>query len=222
MGTTYWQFNDNWPVVSGASVDWCLRWKALHYMAKRFYAPLLASVSDDAEGLRLWATSDLAEAVKGQWTAEAWTYAGRRVWRKSGRFALAGDESRAVAALAKEKILELAGGTERAFLVVEVRAAGQRSTNTYNFTPLRAVELAAARIRATVSKSGDGFAVRLVATSPAFHVELSTGMVGGVFSDNIFTLLPGRVVTVRFAAAKTVTLAALKKSLKVRSVRETY
>ncbi len=222
MGTTYWQLNDDWPVASWSSIDWRLRWKALHYLAKRFFAPLLASVSDDAAGLRLWATSDLAEAVQGQWTAEAWTYAGRRVWRKSGRFGLAADESRAVAALAKEKILELPGGADKVFLVVELRAGGQRSTNTYSFTPLKAVELRRSRIRATVSKAGEGFAVRLVADAPAFHVELSTRTMGGVFSDNIITLLPGRAVTVRFTPRGETTLAELKKALKVRSVRDTY
>jgi beta-mannosidase len=43
MGSTYWQLNDNWPVASWSSIDFYGRWKALHYMVKRFYAPLLIS-----------------------------------------------------------------------------------------------------------------------------------------------------------------------------------
>lgn len=44
MGALYWQLNDNWPVASWASIDYYGRWKALHYMAKRFYADVLGSV----------------------------------------------------------------------------------------------------------------------------------------------------------------------------------
>ena len=44
MGSIYWQFNDCWPVASWSSVDSLGRYKALHYKAKRFYAPVLMSV----------------------------------------------------------------------------------------------------------------------------------------------------------------------------------
>lgn len=38
MGTLYWQINDNWPAPSWSSIDYFGRWKALHYMAQKFYA----------------------------------------------------------------------------------------------------------------------------------------------------------------------------------------
>ena len=40
MGSIYWQFNDCWPVASWSSVDSLGRYKALHYAAKKFYAPV--------------------------------------------------------------------------------------------------------------------------------------------------------------------------------------
>lgn len=40
MGSIYWQFNDCWPVASWSSVDSFGRYKALHYAAKKFYAPV--------------------------------------------------------------------------------------------------------------------------------------------------------------------------------------
>ena len=40
MGSIYWQVNDCWPVASWSSVDSCGRYKALHYAAKKFYAPV--------------------------------------------------------------------------------------------------------------------------------------------------------------------------------------
>ncbi|MBP1561753.1 MAG: glycoside hydrolase family 2 protein [Oscillospiraceae bacterium] len=46
MGSLYWQVNDSNPVISWSSIDYFGRWKALHYYAKRFYAPVLCSVDD--------------------------------------------------------------------------------------------------------------------------------------------------------------------------------
>ncbi|MEG1407759.1 MAG: glycoside hydrolase family 2 protein [Ruthenibacterium sp.] len=47
MGTLYWQLNDCWPVVSWSSIDYCDRWKALQYYAKRFYAPIAISCCEE-------------------------------------------------------------------------------------------------------------------------------------------------------------------------------
>lgn len=70
MGTIYWQLNDCWPVASWASVDYYGRWKALHYLAKRFYAPVFASVLETKTSVECWVTNDLACPVGGTfvWT----------------------------------------------------------------------------------------------------------------------------------------------------------
>ncbi len=49
MGAIIWQLNDCWPVISWASIDYYGRWKALHYAAKRFFAPLLLSAREEGE-----------------------------------------------------------------------------------------------------------------------------------------------------------------------------
>lgn len=47
MGAVYWQLNDCWPAASWASIDYYGRWKALHYYAKRFFAPVLLSCQEE-------------------------------------------------------------------------------------------------------------------------------------------------------------------------------
>ena len=47
MGAVIWQLNDCWPVASWASIDYYGRWKALHYYAKRFFAPVLISCHEE-------------------------------------------------------------------------------------------------------------------------------------------------------------------------------
>ena len=46
MGAIYWQLNDCWPVISWSSIDYYGRWKALHYYAKRFFAPVMLSCEE--------------------------------------------------------------------------------------------------------------------------------------------------------------------------------
>lgn len=83
MGTLYWQLNDIWPVASWASIDYYGRYKALQYVAKRFYNPVVISCMETGEkttrpvitmepGLydyetkaQLCVTNDTLEEVKG-------------------------------------------------------------------------------------------------------------------------------------------------------------
>ncbi len=69
MGSLYWQVNDSNPVISWSSIDYYHRWKALHYCAKRFYAPVLISAdTSDLNKIRLNVSSErqttLVAAVK--------------------------------------------------------------------------------------------------------------------------------------------------------------
>ena len=89
MGAVIWQLNDCWPVASWSSIDYYGRWKALHYYAKRFFAPLLLSCEEESiltqdtnpnaepyevrKSVRFCVTNDTAEPV----TADV-------VWRLCG------------------------------------------------------------------------------------------------------------------------------------------
>ena len=48
MGAVYWQLNDCWPVISWSSIDYTGHWKALHYYAKRFFAPVMISCQEES------------------------------------------------------------------------------------------------------------------------------------------------------------------------------
>lgn len=67
MGTIYWQLNDCWPVASWSSIDYHGRWKALQYMARRFFAPLLVSGVEDLQAgtVDVHVTSDRLQPAAG-------------------------------------------------------------------------------------------------------------------------------------------------------------
>ena len=43
MGSLWWQLSDSNPCISWSTIDYCGRWKAAQYYAKRFHAPVLLS-----------------------------------------------------------------------------------------------------------------------------------------------------------------------------------
>jgi len=49
MGAVYWQLDDCWPTASWSSIDYFGRWKALHYVAKRFFSPVMISCLENEE-----------------------------------------------------------------------------------------------------------------------------------------------------------------------------
>ena len=61
MGALYWQINDIWPVASWSSIDYYGRFKALQYVAKRFFEPVLISCCEVGETT----TRESADMEKG-------------------------------------------------------------------------------------------------------------------------------------------------------------
>ena len=60
MGTLYWQLNDTWPVASWSSLDYGGGWKALHYMARRFFQPVSVVAIPEEGTLHFHGLNDLA------------------------------------------------------------------------------------------------------------------------------------------------------------------
>ncbi|MCF0135821.1 MAG: glycoside hydrolase family 2 protein [Lachnospiraceae bacterium] len=68
MGAIYWQLNDSWPVCSWSSIDYFGRWKALHYGAKRFFAPVLLSAHEEGTKVVFNVSNETMRVFKGTLT----------------------------------------------------------------------------------------------------------------------------------------------------------
>ena len=66
MGSIYWQFNDCWPVASWSSIDNNLRYKALHYAAKKFYAPVEMGLFLEEDNLTVNISNETMSAFEGE------------------------------------------------------------------------------------------------------------------------------------------------------------
>jgi beta-mannosidase len=222
MGTLYWQLNDCWPVASWSSVDYFGRWKALHHMAGRFFAPLLISgVEDKAKGtVDIHVTSDLLKpaACDIRWRA---TDLGGTTLGEGSKHVVT-PAGRNLPALKLDLSKELAAAGPRNILVwMELSQQGKVvSTNFVAFAKPKHMELPKPRISVQVEGDGEGMRVTLVSQVPALFVWLDAP--GAHWSDNFFHLPPGQPVHVTAKLDKPITAAKFKAMLQVRSLTDTY
>jgi len=221
MGALYWQANDCWPVASWASLDFFGRWKALHHVAQRFFAPYLVSALAEGEAAKVWATADFGmPAAKAKLVLSAFGFDGRLVRKDSKDLAL---EPGKTGEPMEIRWADFAGGGP-VYAVAELRL-GRKAVSRTLVLPMRPVEapLADPKLSATVKKVRGGAAVEVGAENLAISVYLEAPGVSGRFEDNFFDLLPGETRTVKFLAdgpmgAKEV--QALGAALRVMSLFE--
>ena len=158
MGTLYWQLNDCWPVASWSSIDYFGRWKALHYMARRFYAPLLVSAVEDADkgSCEIWVSSDLPAATEGRIRWDLTDLAGRTVRSGHEDVAIAAEKSRRVTTLRLADEIASKGARDL-LLWIDLSQGGKTvSTNLVTFARPKHLELPDPELRAKVRPQKDG------------------------------------------------------------------
>ena len=235
MGTLYWQLNDTWPVASWSSIDYHGRFKALQYMARRFYAPLLVSGVEDAKKgtVDIHVTSDLLEPVAARLRWRIVTTTGKTVGRGAKTIRAEKLASRKVHTLDLADLLGKHGphnrpgkyGPQDLLVHLELAAKGQpTSTNLVIFARPKQMDLATRPgIKAQVSHDGrQGFAVTLTTKSPALWAWLELTKADAVYSDNFVHLLPGQKVRILVRPKKPLALNEFRKQLLVRSLISTY
>jgi beta-mannosidase len=225
MGTLYWQLNDCWQVASWSSIDYFGRWKALHYMARRFYAPLLVSGLEDmnAGTVEIHVTSDLGEVVSGKVNWTLTDIAGQIIDNDSQPVTLAPRQNQLVQTLeCREQIQK--HGKRNLLLWLELTVDGEVvSSNLVSFARPKHLELHHPEIKIELKSLADGaYKVNLSAEKPALWAWLEVSGQAAHFSDNFFHLLPGKPVSITVSTEAPLTQETIKERLVVRSLVDTY
>jgi beta-mannosidase len=222
MGALYWQANDCWPVASWASLDYYGRWKALHYAARRFFAPYLVSGLVDQESARIWATADFGAApVEVQVRWHVWTWDGRLLHISDRTFPLAGGETVEATKVMLEGLAGFAPAS--AYVAAELLVDRKAVSRTILApVPLAQVALPDPKVRTKVRKARGGAVVEVVAESVALAAGLEADGVAGRFEDNFFDLLPGEKREVKFLAPDRLDKSAVERLAATLRVRTVY
>jgi len=223
MGALYWQLNDCWPVASWASLDYYRRWKALHYMARHFYAPLLVSGLGDLESgaVEIHVTNDQQSAFDAtlDWTL---------MTADEGEIVSDGMISKNVPALGDSVVdtLDLREELKRygeANLLLTLRLSaegGELSRNLVLLSRPKHLKLGPPALDLKAESVADG-RVRLTisAQKPALWVWMGCGE-DAPLSDNFFHVFPGQPVFVELETS--LSPEQLLKKTKLFSLWDTF
>ena len=225
-GTIIWQLDDCWPVASWASLDYFGRWKALHYAAKRFYAPILLSVEDTGTTMKVHLTSDLPDPCDAtvRWRLE--TTSGNIL--DSGEKTLRAPALQDTRAFVLDFSQQITDANKRnTVFACELWQNNQRVSGSLAlFCPNKHLELTSPGITQEITAQdgtlSDTVAITLRATSLARFVELDFEEVDVVFSDNYFDLSPNQPITITAPLPDGWTVEQVQEELKITSLIDSY
>jgi beta-mannosidase len=234
MGTIYWQLNDVWPVASWSSIEYSGKWKLLHYVAQRFFAPLaiLPVVKDGT--ITISVINETVKKVTADLTVAFISFSGEIIRKETLPVCLSPDS---VTASFEESLKHIPAAADSCFLYTELACSNFSVHNSKFLAKPKECELQKARIDFSVDEpvkmsenTVQQFRIRLSTDRPAFFVALSTRF-SGIFSDNDFTLLPGTPYEVKFTLGTQkngqgnragICIEEFRKSLKIVNIRSTY
>lgn len=189
-GSLYWQVNDSNPVISWSSIDYYHRWKALHYAAKDFYAPVLLSADSlDPDEIRLNVSSERQTEFTA---AVRW-----RSHTADGKILAQGSTGIVVKPLSAEYVLtltpEMTGITkpmrDKAYIEYSLIEKGIKlSGGTCMLVPPKSFRFVDPGLSYMVTDMGSKFKIEVSAKAFAKSVFLDLKEGDCLFSDNWFDL----------------------------------
>jgi beta-mannosidase len=221
MGSIYWQLNDCWPTASWASIDYYGRWKALHYAAKRFYAPVLISVLDEDTKADIYVTNDTMQCISGtiNW----------KLRNTKSDILESGSQKITIEKLMAKNFIQLdfseklrSNAKMSIYLDYDFVVDGNIVSNgTTFFVKPKYFMLEDPKILFNVTDNPDEFVLEIKSSSFAKAVELDLESIDLHFSDNYFDLSVGdvkKIIINKSALSSNITCDELKDQLKIFSL----
>ena len=199
MGTLYWQLNDTWPVASWSSLDYGGSWKALHYVARRFFQPVNVSAipAEDNRSIRFSMVNDTAEDVEIDMNIFALTMDGQRIPLKSANGTCGPDAALTLTELTLDGVPNGALVSWDFIASNGMTGDGHHVGDTY-----KALDLLPSGLTFETKSRGDGaFEISVSATGLALFVMIEADLAGR-YSDNVFDLAAGETHRVVFTPTK--------------------
>ena len=195
MGTLYWQINDNWPVASWASIDYFGSWKALHYMAKKFYGPQAVSMCMDGNTMQVYLANESMEAQSYQVVFYVKNMECEILEKITGKGTVGVQESGQILTV------DVSGWEDKKyeiFLEAEVTLAdGRVLRDVETLVPYKYLELDKPEITAEVEEQDDAFVIHLKSSCFSPFTAVGFTDVDATLTDNFFHMTDGGEICVR-------------------------
>ncbi len=227
MGTLYWQVNDNWPVASWSSIDYFGRWKALHYMAAKFYAPLAASIQKKEEGMALFLANETKspQEYKAVLRIRDLRLHVVREMRAEGR--VEAFSAKELLSESMEALLGEAKAEEVFAEAVVTLADGTVLRESETFVPYKHINLPQGKPEVEVKETAGAYEIFIRGNVFTPFVELDFADADVIFSDNFFTLTDSEPLKITVAKEDICCGSFdgaddLRRRLSIRTLRDSY
>ncbi|MDQ6423602.1 glycoside hydrolase family 2 protein [Paenibacillus sp. LHD-117] len=218
MGSIYWQLNDCWPAASWSSIDSFGRWKALHYYARRFYAPILLSACEEGAQVKLHLTNDSLGPASGiiEWKLRDHKSSVLR----SGKVKVSVESLGAKLCTSLDFSDDITGDNQRiVYLEYEFMKDGEIVSNSsLIFAKPKHFDYLDPQIDFEVTETPDRFVIKLESRHYAGFVGLELQKAECRFSDNYFHLSAGsprEIQVLKDTISESLTVEQLRTQLRI-------
>ena len=214
MGTLYWQLNDTWPVASWSSLDHGGGWKLMHYMARRFYAPVAVMALPDKKsgGIIIKAVNDRLTKQKLSVKLSTLDPAGKPKHLKGISANVPADKAVEVAKLKKGQL------PTGHILILDFEATdGSKGRVHFANEPYKAMNIINPEISHTTRIKDGKLHIAMSTKNTALFVTAETGVFGS-YSDNVLDMLPGEKAEIIFTPDNADDLKAAQTNLIIRNL----
>ena len=225
-GFIFRRLNDGWPCCSPASLDYYGLWKALHYMTRRFYAPLsvCGEYEEDSGQVAFYAFNDNSRPFKGEICWSASLMDGSIVTEGSRKVSVAAASRGRPVKIRTSDLIQRHGASEMVMWVYLMDDQGNKvSWNVVLFCAPLELSLQPARMRAEIRKHDENsYVVTLTSQTPAMWAWVSLEAMDAVYSDNFFCMEPAKPFSVKIIPKRRINLDEFRQSFRIGSLRDTW
>jgi beta-mannosidase len=215
-GSLFWQLNDCWPVSSWSVIDSALRPKAAYYAARRFFAPVLLSLTGNGRWTDAWGVNDLLKVIGGVLTMRVLTFDGRELACQETNVSLKSNASVRLGRIDALSVSEFEPAS--CYVAAKFRGEGDllRRARLF-FAEPKHLRLPPASMTARLEHlSEDAYVIRLRSSVLVRAIQISVEGSDILFSDNGFDLDPAVASVVTFNSDESA--QSLVKRVRVRSL----
>lgn len=229
MGTLYWQLNDNWPVASWSSIDYYGRWKALHYMAKKFYAPCACSLVKNEKQIEAYIQNESLTEKDYEVIVRLKKFDFTVLDEKKELGTIPSLSCMRVASKEYSQLIQ--GIEDEVFVEVIFKIEEDVTIESEIFVPYKYLKLKKPELKLEVEEQDSYYNLRIETNTFTPFVELDLKSADAIFEDNYFTLTDSKEKVIRLEKKDCIVKnkdieekisMTLKRQLTVKSLWNTY
>jgi beta-mannosidase len=233
-GALYWQVNENWPNTCKSGMDYYGRWKAMQYMARHFFNPVLVTGRVvERTKVKIWGVNDRLENVSGRLTWCLYRLDGASVKQGKQPVTLPANSSKLIAEL---DFTDMVGENpvyrtyrkesyenRRRYLLSYQLVKDNRilSSNFEIFVPYKYLALQKPGLKYSADNKDNELTINVTAEKIALFVELGLKNSYARFSDNYFLLLPGETRNIQIKESE-VTIEEFENRFYMKSLVDAF